>query len=52
MIIIINFFFPKKCDINKDLKKVKEDDEYFFNVKDKRITLEKNRKIQLDMLKY
>jgi len=45
MIIIINFIFiPKKTDINKLLKKIKDEDEYLFTVKDKRITLEKNRK--------
>ena len=38
------YFFPKKTDINKLLKKIKDEDEYLFTVKDKRITLEKNRK--------
>ena len=38
------YFFPKEFDINKSLKKIKDEDEYLFTVDDKRITLEKNRK--------
>ena len=46
MILIINFiFFPESSNITEDLKLIKEDDEYIlYNVIDKRITLEKNKK--------
>ena len=38
------FFCRKETDINKLLKKIKDEDEYLFTVDDKRISLEKNRK--------
>jgi len=39
------YFFPEWANITENLKLIKEDDEYIlYNVKDKRITLEKNKK--------
>ena len=39
------YFFPESFDINEDLTKIKEDDDYIlYKIRDKRITLEKNKK--------
>lgn len=46
------YFFPNSSDINKYLTKIKEDDDYIlYSVGDRRITLEKNKKIQMDLWK-